>query len=256
MEHWLSYIRRLLRIGFGRCPPSCQIPQAWNEVCRAFARLRSQLYDQVSKVNAWHGINLHLLCLSDDWMKKNGFMEAKKIPNTAPAAIATPIPKLVSTKDGSSSMFDFGECTVHDLNLPQALVVGDKTICSEAAKLMQSNSFDQLPVVSTTTTTTTTNVLHSSGLCGLITLGQILSRVANGRAQLTDPVEKIMFHFKTHRTYHEIQETTKLCDLSKFFETSSAAIVTARSPNGVRVVQHVVTKVDLVSFILKRSAIN
>jgi cystathionine beta-synthase len=58
-----------------------------------------------------------------------------------------------------------------------------------------------------------------------------------------------MFHFDNHsKTFKEITEDTPLDTLTRFFETHSSAVVTDSS-NGKAEVKHIVTKVDLLSFL-------
>ncbi len=86
-------------------------------------------------------------------------------------------------------------------------------------------------------------------LVGLVTLGNILAKVARGRAALTDPVSKVMFKFNKSENYRVITTSTLLKDMTAFFDLHPAAVV-AESNSSVP--KHVVTKFDLVSFMVKR----
>lgn len=139
---------------------------------------------------------------------------------------------------------------------------------------MREKGFDQLPVAQG----------HSSRLVGLVTLGNLLSYISSGRASAESPVKNVMFDFTTlpeaeislksitietpeerkkrvtssevasnpkRDHFFEITKQTKLSALSRFFEWNSAAIVTERTPdNGFKPVA-VVTKVDLLSWLVK-----
>jgi len=65
-------------------------------------------------------------------------------------------------------------------------------------------------------------------------------------------VTKAMFKFNTKKLFTEITPETRLGDLQKFFERNSAAFVTVRE-GGEPVVKKVVTKVDLLSHLMKKT---
>jgi len=146
---------------------------------------------------------------------------------------------------------------------------------------MRDKGFDQLPVSSPSQTTK---------LVGLVTLGNLLSYISSGRAGPHDPVSKVMFDF-THlsetitdpkdislvkaakkenqpqsssmaslsesskkpkrRKFVEITKETPLSALSRFFEWNSAAVVTEHQPDGGLKPIAVVTKVDLLSWMVR-----
>ena len=110
-------------------------------------------------------------------------------------------------------------------------------------EVMQSRGFDQLPVTSTQT----------NKLVGLVTLGNLLAKVASSRVQLTDTVGKVMFNFNQQNKFTEITVDTPLESLSKFFENHSNAVVTEKGADGGLVVKHVVTKVDLLAWLVRRT---
>lgn len=138
---------------------------------------------------------------------------------------------------------------------------------------MREKGFDQLPV------------LAPSGkkLVGLVTLGNILSRLTHGRITATSPVADVMFDFTKiteivtdprdlgsttsqqsanpreadtlkpqakGRKFIEITAETPLSVLNRFFEWNSAAIVTERNERGTMKPVAVATKVDLLTWML------
>jgi cystathionine beta-synthase len=109
---------------------------------------------------------------------------------------------------------------------------------------MKKNGFDQLPVTK-----------GGKKLLGLVTLGNILANVKSKRAKMSDPVTKVMFHFFHHDAkkpkFEPIYENTPLESLSKFFEIHSSAVVTEQDDKGEHAVKHVVTKIDLLTFLVK-----
>lgn len=131
---------------------------------------------------------------------------------------------------------------------------------------MRDKGFDQLPV------------LAPSGrrLIGLVTLGNILSRLTHGRATGKSPVADVMFDFsrisevvtdprdvglyqkqtgsltsQTHdRKFIELTMDTPLSVLNRFFEWNSVAIITERGDAGTMKPVAVATKVDLLTWML------
>lgn len=139
---------------------------------------------------------------------------------------------------------------------------------------MRDRGFDQLPVLSS-----------SQKLIGLITLGNCLSWISQGRASAESPVEDVMFSFqkiaevsvdardlergitdkpakdeagekaasrRRRKRFIEITLDTPLKALSRFFETNSAAVVTERDEAGGMRPLAVVTKVDLLTWLMKQ----
>ncbi|KAG0066894.1 hypothetical protein BGZ92_005251 [Podila epicladia] len=124
-----------------------------------------------------------------------------------------------------------------------AVTVTNTSRCREAILLMERNGFDQLPVVSS----------KNGRLVGLVTLGNLLSRIAAGRVQVDGQVQDVMFKFQKSGTHFtEITDETLLEDLTGFFEKNSAGVVTERGGSKVKAV---ITKVDLVSFLVKKATV-
>lgn len=176
-------------------------------------------------------------------METNGFLGGKAQKTDLPVGV-----KKMSTSPPKSPIFDFGRYTIGDLGLPTAVCVTTTTSCAEAAKIMQEHNFDQVPVI--TAPQSPSKSSNQNSLVGLVTLGNILARVAHGRASLSDPVMNVMFKFDKKRGFKEITVDTALKDLTTFFDTNSAAVVTDKQNN---VVKHVVTKFDLVAFMVKQT---
>ncbi|ORZ29475.1 tryptophan synthase beta subunit-like PLP-dependent enzyme [Catenaria anguillulae PL171] len=166
--------------------------------------------------------------LRDSWMKENGFISAETVA------------------EEERRLNQFRGATIKDLGLPTAVTADTTTPCREAVLVMQKNGFDQLPVVDAST----------KAIVGLVTLGNILSRVSSHRASLASPVETVMFHFNTKdKKFHEITPKTPLADLSAFFEKNSAGVVTepevTKSGDKVHKVVSVVTKIDLMAWLVQ-----
>eukprot|EP01118_Nematostelium_gracile_P017599 TRINITY_DN7576_c0_g1_i1.p1 TRINITY_DN7576_c0_g1~~TRINITY_DN7576_c0_g1_i1.p1 ORF type:complete len:509 (-),score=195.31 TRINITY_DN7576_c0_g1_i1:71-1597(-) len=160
--------------------------------------------------------------LNDDWMSTNNFMDK------------------VAKEEKKAEVEKWGGATIKELNLPEAVTVQSTLTCKDCLTQLQKGGFDQVPVVDA-----------SKKMIGLVTIGNLLSKVAKGRASPEDDVTKVMFKFNTKRHFVEITEETKLSDLEKFFDKSPAAFVTSRD-NGVPVVKKVVTKIDLLHFLFNK----
>ncbi|KAI5310095.1 cystathionine beta-synthase, partial [Ascosphaera atra] len=199
----------------------------------------------------------------DDWMAANGFpinktakdVSTKKEPSTP----ATPEPVAPISDD------TFSGATVRALGLKSVTTVTTTTPCSAAIDIMHEKSYDQLPVLEAT---------NGNSLVGLVTLGNILSRLTHGRASRESPVKDVMFNFtkmsevitdirelkdvesakdqkKKHKKFIEITYDTPLSFLNRFFEWNSAAVITEKDDKGVMKPVAVATKVDLLTWLVK-----
>lgn len=172
----------------------------------------------------------------DEWLKSNGFeVEETETVNKSD--------EFLKTK------------TIGDLVAGKAPVV-TVTLADTVGKtfdLLQTNGFDQLPVLN-----------NSGKLVGLITLSKILKSLSTQKIQLTNSISSIIIDFRkladfeksksvnkesgfTKRNYDLITLNTKLNVLNKFFETNSNAIITDEELKPVQIV----TKVDLLSYLTK-----
>jgi cystathionine beta-synthase len=150
----------------------------------------------------------------------------------------------VTEKAEETKKLQWGGATIKDLKLAAAVTVSETTSTAEAIKIMQEKGFDQLPVTSSA---------NSSRLVGLISLGDALAKVAAGRVTLEDPSKKAMFKFTKKEKFAEVSNDTPLSTLENFFNTNHSAVVT-ETVNGVLEARHVVTKVDLLAYLVKQKA--
>ncbi|PNS18693.1 cystathionine beta-synthase [Sphaceloma murrayae] len=202
--------------------------------------------------------------VDDDWLAANDLLPPTP-PQTAPAS---PIARPSREDDG------YGNARIADLRLKPVVTISSSSTCGDAIETMREKGFDQLPV----------SYGNTSRLCGLVTLGNLLSFISSGRASADSPVEDVMFDFRslpeaevnlksitietpeerkqrvtssenpTHPnrdSFFEITKDTKLSALSKFFEWNSAAIVTERQDENHLKPIAVVTKVDLLTWFVK-----
>ena len=187
--------------------------------------------------------------VDDDWLAANNLL-----PPTPPAT-SPPSPDLKATGRRYSND-TFRGSKVRALRLKPVTMVAADSSCASAIETMREKGFDQLPVLAPT----------GSRLVGLVTLGNLLSRISHGRASAQSPVRDVMFDFskinemvtdlrdidstspkgdslanglvkggdetprpqQLRKKFVEITMDTPLSVLNRFFELQSAAIVTER----------------------------
>jgi cystathionine beta-synthase len=203
--------------------------------------------------------------VDDDWLAANDLLPPTP-PITRPETPASPTTR---AKD------PFAGATIASLRLKPVTTISASQSCEDAIETMRDKGFDQLPVSSANS---------PIKLIGLVTLGNLLSYISSSRASPSDPVSKVMFNF-THlsevitdptstaltspssglgnlalsdspkkpkrKGFVEITRETKLSALSRFFEWNSAAVVTERSKEGELKPVAVVTKVDLLTWMVR-----
>ena len=175
----------------------------------------------------------------DEWMKLHGFT----------------VPEFEETSTKTDELLN--KVKIKDLvaGKPPVVSVLLSDTVAKTFDLMQSNGFDQLPVLS-----------KSGKLVGLVTLSKIHKSLSTHKIQLTNSISSIIIDFRklanfeksfsitkdsgyTKRKYEPITMDTPLRLLNKFFETNSNAIITDDDYKPVQIV----TKVDLISFLTKSS---
>jgi len=91
-------------------------------------------------------------------------------------------------------------------------------------------------------------------MIGLVTVGNLLAKMASKRINKNDPVTVGMFKFARKHPFKEITIDTPLAELVKFFDSYPAAFVTAREgSSNVAVIKKVVTKLDILKYLNKNS---
>ncbi|PGH14811.1 cystathionine beta-synthase [Helicocarpus griseus UAMH5409] len=198
----------------------------------------------------------------DDWLAANDLLPA------TPPATEPPSPDIQprGPKD------PFSGAKVKALRLKPVTTILSNSSCEAAIEVMREKGFDQLPVLAPT----------GKRLVGLVTLGNILSRLSHGRAASTSPVSDVMFDFsrlsevvtdprdiarsapelvvsdstpEKRRQFIEITLDTPLSALNRFFEWNSAAVITEKDEHGTIKPVAVATKVDLLTWLLHQNKI-
>ena len=194
----------------------------------------------------------------DDWLAANNLL-----PPTPPPEPLSPV------RSRSDSLREkerdaFAGATIRALRLKPIQCIPSDSTCASAIEVMREKNFDQLPVTSPT----------GKRLVGLVTLGNLLSRISHGRASPESPVAEVMFDFtkisevvtdprnfgrvlslnrdskegndtnghdgnefesgRKSNSFIEITMDTPLSALNKFLEWQSAAIVTERDQSEKR----------------------
>jgi cystathionine beta-synthase len=211
----------------------------------------------------------------DDWLAANDLLPPTPPEEVVPGADdGTPALNGGGEKPRSNShgQDQFHGATVRSLRLKPVQAVSVRETCAAAIETMRDKGFDQLPVVAGG---------KGRRLVGLVTLGNLLSRISHGRATGRTEVREVMFDFsklgegeggdgvmvgekgeereKGKRRFVEITMDTSLSALNRFFEWRSAAVVTEREGEkreegkGPMKPVAVVTKVDLLTWLLREN---
>jgi len=161
--------------------------------------------------------------LNDQWMIDNEFMEAPTIEESA-----------------KQWWFDRA---VTDLKLQAPVTVGPTVTCQEAVNIMKQQGYDQMPVLD-----------KDGGIVGVVTLGNLNSKIMSGRVSGKDPVSEVVY-----KTYKKVTQSTTLGELSGIFNNEHFALVvatqrcfeTADTVTEKTVVCGVATRIDLLNFVFE-----
>jgi cystathionine beta-synthase len=114
--------------------------------------------------------------VDDDWLAANDLLPPTP-PPTEPSS-----PELRAMRASNDR---FGGAKVKALRLKPVTTVTADSSCAAAIETMRDKGFDQLPVLAST----------GRRLVGLVTLGNLLSRISHGRATGASQVKEVMFDF-------------------------------------------------------------
>jgi len=114
--------------------------------------------------------------VDDDWLAANDLL-----PPTPPPEPSSPV-----TEKKEKAQDPFKGATVRNLRLKPVQSIPSDQPCASAIEIMREKSYDQLPVLAPS---------PSKRLVGLVTLGNLLSRISHGRATGKSPISDVMFDF-------------------------------------------------------------
>lgn len=114
--------------------------------------------------------------VDDDWLAANDLL-----PPTPP-----PEPSSPQTEKKQKAQDQFQGATIRSLRLKPVQSIPSDQPCSAAIEIMREKGYDQLPVLGPS---------PSKRLVGLVTFGNLLSRISHGRATGKSPVSEVMFDF-------------------------------------------------------------
>ncbi|KAI7109162.1 cystathionine beta-synthase [Hortaea werneckii] len=221
--------------------------------------------------------------VDDDWLAANDLLPPSP-PLTAPSSpkmesndksgqemkVVVPNgnthqPPTSPTHARKSSRDEYANATVRDLRLKPIQTITSTQTVDEAVELMRDKGYDQIPVTSSS----------NRRLVGLVTLGNCLSYLSSKKIHINDPVEQVMFNFskmdevrplekhqgltegdETKREFAEITMETSLRALERFLTWNAAAIVTERTDEKALKPLAVVTKVDLLVWLVRQGRAN
>lgn len=212
--------------------------------------------------------------VDDDWLAANDLLPPSP-PLTAPSSPKVKTvdldavgqeKKLAPTSNGDGkakrqTAETYANATIADLRLKPIQTLPSNTTVDDAIELMRDKGYDQIPVTSPT----------GRKLVGMVTLGNCLSYLSSERISITDKVDKVMFSFSSQdeikplekafaategeegkRSFVEITTKTTLTALERFFRWNAAAVVTEREAEGGLKAVAVVTKVDLLVWLVRQ----
>lgn len=204
--------------------------------------------------------------VDDDWLAANDLLPPTP-PSTVPSSPTMEPLSPVKSKEQKKDKDPFQSATIRTLRLKPVTTILSTAPCSDAIETMRDKGFDQLPVLAPSPPKQN----GSGRLVGLITLGNCLSWISQGRSAPSSPVSEVMFSFSKitevvtdprdvghiaapskegskgstmtngeadsqgvpqKRKFVEITLDTPLKALSRFFEWNSAAVVTEREGEG------------------------
>lgn len=166
--------------------------------------------------------------VNNDWMWGHGFVDATR-------GIGAADPKY------TGDLWWAGK-RVGDLSFSTPFTILPDVSCEDAVKVLAGEGFDQLPVVSA-----------DNEVLGVVTEGNLRSKLMLSRLQQSDPVSKAMF-----KQFKRVAADTPLRDLARIFDSDHfALVVTSQRVYGGKgaaaatksIVSGVVSRIDLLKFL-------
>ena len=161
--------------------------------------------------------------LLDEWMVAHGFIDDPNAP----------------------AREKWAGHTVGMLKYSLPVTVSPKVPCKKAIEILQSQGFDQLPVVDA-----------KGGVIGVVTEGNLSSHVLSGRVGANDPCEKCLY-----KKFNQVSSQTTLGELATMFDNTHFALITTNQQcygddgeSCVKtVVSGVVSRIDLMNYLSEKN---
>jgi cystathionine beta-synthase len=164
--------------------------------------------------------------LNDNWMWRMGFVDAEHH---------------VGVSESSADTHWWCSKTVADLRFNAPVTVSPDITVGEAVDILQSLGYDQLPVVG-----------EDNAILGVVTEGNMTTRLMSGRVKPGDSVTKALFP-----QFRRVTTATPLFDLARIFDRDHFAVVVqtqrtfraGKEPIEKSLVTGVVTRIDLLKYV-------
>jgi len=177
--------------------------------------------------------------LEDEWMVAQGFERPSILTKSA---------RLGSARGGAADEPEWWEArSVVELELPTPITVPPTMACSDAIEVLNAHGIDQIPVVD-----------EAHGVVGVVTLGNLTSKILSRVVAAAEPVSAAMF-----RQFRQVPLATSLGSLFRIFQRDAFCLVVAsqrmltsatRAVEEKKVVVGVCTQVDLLRFVVEGPA--
>ncbi len=169
--------------------------------------------------------------VNNDWMWSNGFVDRSR-------GIGVADPKYSGDLWWSTKK-------VRELAVPTPFTILPDVPCGEAVTVLAGEGFDQLPVVNA-----------DNEIMGVVTEGNLTSKIMLGRVKKDDPVSKAMF-----KQFRKVTPETPLQDLARIFDTDAFALVTTTqrvyggsgATTEKNIVSGVVSRIDLLKYLAEHT---
>lgn len=158
--------------------------------------------------------------LNDSWMFANKFVDT---------TLHTSDNYSTYRKDASTW---WANKTIADISVAAPSTVAPGITVSDAIAVMEKHGFDQLPVV------------QDGVPRGVVTIGNLLSKLSSGRIVRSDAVGSAMFG-----NFSRVTNATTLAELAAIFDKDYFAVVTTSSSAQDGKIVGIVTRIDLLNFI-------
>ncbi|CAG0901228.1 unnamed protein product [Darwinula stevensoni] len=158
--------------------------------------------------------------LNDQWMVERGFIDDKCL---------------------NVKQHWWWDKKVNCLSLKAPMTVLPGVSCQDAVEIMDSNGFDQLPVVD-----------EAGEVKGMVTLGNLMAKLLAGKVEPQSPVAEVLY-----KQFHKITMDTTLVHLTRILDKDHFALVVHQQQcfrdkstvTSKEVITGIVSQIDLLSYI-------